>query len=98
MASLFRRVGFKLLSSSWFLASSFWVSSHTERTRDEPPIPERTAGEGGETLFTHQDILDGQRVFLRNGSMEYGSIFGHGAYLGPDFTADYFAARQPRNR
>jgi len=21
--------------------------------------------------------------------MEYGSIFGHGAYLGPDFTADY---------
>ena len=21
--------------------------------------------------------------------MEYGSIFGHGAYLGPDWTADY---------
>ncbi|HET7739175.1 MAG TPA: cbb3-type cytochrome c oxidase subunit I, partial [Mycobacterium sp.] len=30
-----------------------------------------------------------QDVFLRNGLMEYGSIFGHGAYLGPDFTADY---------
>jgi nitric oxide reductase subunit B len=28
-------------------------------------------------------------VFLRNGLMEYGSIFGHGAYLGPDYTADY---------
>ncbi len=56
---------------------------------DEPPIPERTAGEGGETLFTHQDVIDGQGVFLRNGLMEYGSIFGHGAYLGPDFTADY---------
>jgi nitric oxide reductase subunit B len=28
-------------------------------------------------------------TFLRNGLMEYGSIFGHGAYLGPDFTADY---------
>ncbi len=28
-------------------------------------------------------------MFLRNGLMEYGSIFGHGAYLGPDFTADY---------
>src|SRR5262249_30172336 len=25
----------------------------------------------------------------KNGLMEYGSIFGHGAYLGPDFTADY---------
>ena len=33
--------------------------------------------------------LAGQGVFLRNGLMEYGSIFGHGAYLGPDFTADY---------
>ena len=21
--------------------------------------------------------------------MEYGSVYGHGAYLGPDFTADY---------
>ncbi len=28
-------------------------------------------------------------MFLKNGLMEYGSIFGHGAYLGPDFTADY---------
>lgn len=28
-------------------------------------------------------------MFLRAGLVEYGSIFGHGAYLGPDFTADY---------
>ena len=28
-------------------------------------------------------------MFLHNGLMEYGSVFGHGAYLGPDFTADY---------
>src|SRR3954451_23333154 len=28
-------------------------------------------------------------TFLKNGLMEYGSIFGHGAYLGPDYTADY---------
>ena len=34
-------------------------------------------------------ITAGQGVFLRNGLMQYGSIFGHGAYLGPDFTADY---------
>ena len=33
--------------------------------------------------------MQGQETFLRNGLMEYGSIFGHGAYLGPDFTADY---------
>jgi nitric oxide reductase subunit B len=56
---------------------------------DEPPIPERVVGQAGGILFNHQDVVDGQGVFLRNGLMEYGSILGHGAYLGPDFTADY---------
>jgi nitric oxide reductase subunit B len=55
----------------------------------EAPIPARVVDPQGRTLFTHDDILGGQQVFLRNGLMEYGSIFGHGAYLGPDFTADY---------
>ena len=40
-------------------------------------------------LFTGEDILQGQQIFLSYGLMEYGSVFGHGAYLGPDFTADY---------
>lgn len=56
---------------------------------DEAPIPARVIESGGGVLFTGQDILAGQQIFLRNGLMEYGSIFGHGAYLGPDFTADY---------
>ena len=56
---------------------------------DEPPIPQVIATSNGSTLFTGADILAGQETFLRNGLMEYGSIFGHGAYLGPDFTAEY---------
>lgn len=55
----------------------------------EPPIPPEVADPSGRVLFTRADILEGQGIFLRNGLMEYGSIFGHGAYLGPDFTADY---------
>ncbi len=55
----------------------------------EAPLPGRVMDPGGSVLFTHADILGGQQVFLRNGLMEYGSVFGHGAYLGPDFTADY---------
>ena len=55
----------------------------------EPPIPERVVSATGELLFTGEDVRGGQEVFLRNGIMQYGSIFGHGAYLGPDFTADY---------
>ena len=55
----------------------------------KPPTPRRVVGPHGAVLYTAQDISRGQRVFLHNGLMEYGSVFGHGAYLGPDFTADY---------
>ncbi len=54
-----------------------------------PPLPARTVDPDGKVLFTRADILAGQQVFLRNGLMEYGSVFGHGGYLGPDYTADY---------
>ncbi|MBI1759779.1 MAG: cbb3-type cytochrome c oxidase subunit I [Actinobacteria bacterium] len=57
--------------------------------QSSPPIPQRVVSTSGQPVFTGQDVRAGQDVFLRNGLMEYGSIFGHGAYLGPDFTADY---------
>ena len=56
---------------------------------DEPPIPAEVVDPAGNVVFTGADVIHGQEVFLRNGLMEYGTIFGHGAYLGPDFTADY---------
>ena len=55
----------------------------------QPPIPERVVDPGGRVVFTGEDVTAGQGVFLKNGLMQYGSIFGHGAYLGPDYTADY---------
>ena len=51
------------------------------------PVPVKVMTPDGELLFDGDDIMDGQQVFLHNGLMEYGSIFGHGAYLGPDYTA-----------
>jgi nitric oxide reductase subunit B len=55
----------------------------------QPPIPAKVVDSNGTTLFTGSDITAGQELFLKNGLMEYGSIFGHGAWLGPDFTTDY---------
>ena len=55
----------------------------------DPPIPDRVVDPSGNVVFTGDDIREGQKVFLHHGLMEYGSIFGHGAYLGPDFTDDY---------
>ena len=55
----------------------------------QPPMPARVASESGETLSTRDDVMRGMNVFERYGLMEYGSVYGHGAYLGPDFTAEY---------
>jgi nitric oxide reductase subunit B len=55
----------------------------------DPPIAAQVIAPSGRVLYTGADVTAGQKLFLRHGLMEYGSIFGHGAYLGPDFTADY---------
>lgn len=57
--------------------------------QDAPPIPGTVVGPSGETVFTRDDILRGQQVFLKYGLMDNGTIWGHGAYLGPDFSAAY---------
>ncbi|MGE5612151.1 MAG: nitric-oxide reductase large subunit [Bacillota bacterium] len=57
--------------------------------QQHPPIPQRVVENNGRPLFTQQDILDGQHLFQKYGLMQFGTIFGHGAYLGPDFTAQY---------
>ncbi len=56
---------------------------------DHAPVPGRVVSEAGDVLLTRDDILSGQEAFLTYGLMQYGSVYGHGAYLGPDFTADY---------
>lgn len=52
-----------------------------------PPIPAQVVDAQGAILFTGADISDGQTVFLKYGLMANGSIWGHGAYLGPDYSA-----------
>jgi nitric oxide reductase subunit B len=54
-----------------------------------PPIPEQVSDETGSVLFSGADIQMGQEVFLKYGLMEHGSLWGHGAYLGPDYSAEY---------
>ena len=54
-----------------------------------PPIPERVTDVAGATLFTRENVEHGQEVFLKHGLMEHGTLWGHGAYLGPDYSAEY---------
>ena len=57
--------------------------------RNAPPVPDKVVGPDGTVIFTGDDIRAGQQVFLKYGLMDNGTIWGHGAYLGPDFSAEY---------
>ena len=57
--------------------------------RQAPPIPAQVQSVDSETLFRADDILDGQTAWQSIGGMQLGSIWGHGAYQAPDWTADW---------
>ena len=56
---------------------------------DSMPLPDRVVGQDGQTVYTADEVTAGQQIFLRRGLQQYGSIVGHGGYLGPDYTAEY---------
>jgi nitric oxide reductase subunit B len=55
--------------------------------QNAPPIAERVVDPAGAVIFTGDDVRSGQEVFLKYGLMDNGTIWGHGGYLGPDYSA-----------
>ncbi len=55
----------------------------------DPPVPERVVTESGETVYTRADIQRGRQVWQSMGGMQLGSIWGHGGYVAPDWSADW---------
>lgn len=65
-----------------------WIGTEVYQT--QPPIPETViVKETKEILYTKEDIQIGQNVWESIGGMEVGSIWGHGSYVAPDWTADW---------
>jgi nitric oxide reductase subunit B len=54
-----------------------------------PPIPDLVVTNNNQILFTKADINKGQAVWQSIGGQELGTIWGHSAYLAPDWTADW---------
>ena len=54
-----------------------------------PPIPKVVASASGQVLFTGEQIEHGQQVWLASGGQQQGSVWGHGAYVAPDWSADW---------
>ena len=54
-----------------------------------PPIPQQVISADGKVLFDRSTIQRGQGVWQSLGGQQIGSIWGHGAYIAPDWTADW---------
>ena len=72
------------------IAGSFGVLGYFghEIYQQAPPIPESVVTTDGKALFTGQQIKDGQNVWQSIGGQEVGTVWGHGAYVAPDWSAD----------
>ena len=61
----------------------------TEIFRTAPPMPEKVLSESGQVIYTRADMEQGRQVWQSMGGMQLGSIWGHGGYVAPDWSADW---------
>ncbi len=64
-----------------------WVGGEIHRVM--PPIPAAVVTNEGATVYTRADIEKGRQVWQSIGGQQLGSIWGHGSYVAPDWTADW---------
>jgi nitric oxide reductase subunit B len=73
------------------LAGSFAVlggfAPHIRSTA--PPVPRQVLTTEGRVVTDEEQILRGQEVWQSLGGQEVGTVWGHGAYVAPDWTADW---------
>lgn len=79
-------IGFALVMSISFSVLGYYGY---EIYQEAPPIPTEIVGPNNTVIFTAEEIKDGQNVWQSMGGQEVGTIWGHGAYVAPDWTADW---------
>jgi nitric oxide reductase subunit B len=79
-------IGFSLVMVLSFLVLG-WIG--TRIYQEMPPIPARVVTTEGTVLIAEGEIPAGQNVWQSLGGMQVGSIWGHGSYVAPDWTADW---------
>ena len=73
------------------IVGSFTVLGYygSEIYRDAPPVPDQVVTTDGRVLWTGAEIKDGQNVWQSTGGQELGTVWGHGSYVAPDWSADW---------
>jgi len=64
-----------------------WVG--TEIYLTAPPIPNQVISTSGEAVFTEGQVQQGQQAWQSAGGQQLGSVWGHGSYVAPDWSADW---------
>jgi nitric oxide reductase subunit B len=64
-----------------------WIG--TRIYQESPPIASQVVTTNGKLIIDVGEIQAGQNVWQSLGGMEVGSIWGHGSYVAPDWTADW---------
>jgi nitric oxide reductase subunit B len=54
-----------------------------------PPIPAAVQTPDSAKLFTGDDVRHGQQAWLAAGGQQLGTVWGHGSYVAPDWSADW---------
>ena len=54
-----------------------------------PPIPKTVVTTGGDVVFTGEQIQRGQQAWMAAGGQQLGTVWGHGSYVAPDWSADW---------
>ena len=78
-----------ILAAVLIFGFSVLIQQGAKLYQTAPPVPDAVVSETGETLYTQSDILEGQNIWQSMGGQEIGSVWGHGAYVAPDWTADW---------
>jgi len=64
-----------------WIGREIWLSA--------PPIPHTVRTASGQVLFTHDQVQRGQEAWFAAGGQQLGSVWGHGSYVAPDWSADW---------
>ena len=79
------------LGLATLLVASFaimlWLGADLHQTA--PPVPKRVVTQSGQVVYSEADIKKGRQVWQSMGGMQLGSIWGHGALIAPDWSADW---------
>jgi nitric oxide reductase subunit B len=54
-----------------------------------PPIPTAVVTTDGDVLFTGEQVQKGQQAWMSAGGQQLGTVWGHGSYVAPDWSADW---------